>query len=515
MKLLLLGCVAGTAAAGRSLLSSRNKVTDVPAFDQDHYYGTYESISINQGGEATDHGTCCGATAPQCKVEVISLGGDHWNDHAHNRSRDDSQEGQIVNWYHYNGHDDGKQMAIEFNQTVNAYQCVQFCPLEGDIPELAINKYALHLGKHTITQDGSSGQTKSVDLYQWTDRIVVIPLDQTKFYVDESVTPPVPFYQSMLIEPFGQKIGTENTSYLGFTPGPVDQSKFNIVGIKECPKSDNCQDNSYTTPARKLAKSFLQLAQDQVDAMGDVAVDAKADAAKPNDLPTFPNDWSAHETAHLVINQGGAEDSQGNLCCAHAKIGQCQVQTEYQSGQKYFDYSNKRTRFEDEVSGEIIVNDYTNGKEMAVVHNATLGYDVCTSYCPLQDELDPFAIDPDAKDEGAGTDPITGKAGEHYHWADVILKIIQMSHTEFYADISGDSALPLSQSEHITPFGGAEIGSSNNTWGNFTAGKQPAEKFDIHGVDECPQDPNCGQQTKQLRRLMNRDYKTFAKYLKL
>jgi hypothetical protein len=74
-----------------------------------------------------------------------------------------------------------------------------------------------------------------------------------------------------------------------------------------------------------------------------------------------------------------------------------------------------------------------------------------------------FGIDPDAKDQGASTDPFSGKPAEHYHWADVILKIIEMSHTEFYADISKASAVPLSQSEHLTPFGGPEIGSSNNT----------------------------------------------------
>ena len=501
---------ATVVAAERSLLASRGAVKDIPSFEQDHYYGSYESVSINQGGTNTDHGTCCDATAAQCKVQVISLGGDHWNDAAHNRSRDDTQEGQIVNWYHYKGHDEGKQMAITFNQTVNAYQCEQFCPLDGDMPKLEINKYALHLGKHEIKQDGQGGQTKSVDLYQWTDRLVVIPLDQTKFYVDESVNPPVPFFENLLLEPFGEKIGTENTSYLGFTPGPVDQTKFNIVGIEGCPKGDNCNDNSYATPALKLKKSFLKAAEEK-------AAQATATVEKSTplkDAPVFASDWSAHETAHLVINQGGVPDASGALCCAHAVIGQCQVQTEYQQGQKYFDFSNNRTRFEDEVSGEIIVNDYIKGMEMSVVHNETLGYDVCQEYCPLQDELEVFGIDPDAKDEGASTDPMSGKAAEHYHWADVILKIIQMSHTEFYADISGDKAIPLSQQEHLTPFGGPEIGSSNNTWANFTEGAQPASKFDIHGVDTCPESPNCGQQSRQLHRLSNRDYKTFAKYLK-
>ena len=108
---------------------------------------------------------------------------------------------------------------------------------------------------------------------------------------------------------------------------------------------------------------------------------AKKKVVVPNNtnttLPTFPNDWSAEEKAHLVINQGGKPDADGNLCCAHAVVGECQVQSEYQHGQKYFDYSNKRTRFEDSVSGEITVNDYKKNKEMLVVYNSTLGYDIC------------------------------------------------------------------------------------------------------------------------------------------
>jgi hypothetical protein len=122
--------------------------------------------------------------------------------------------------------------------------------------------------------------------------------------------------------------------------------------------------------------------------LGDAA--AVKESSKPTlkTMPTFPSDWSALETAHLVINQGGKQDASGNICCAHAVIGQCQVQTEYQTGQKYFDFSNNRTRFEDAVSGEIIVNDYKKKMEMEVVHNATLGYDVCQDYCPLEDDLE-------------------------------------------------------------------------------------------------------------------------------
>ena len=48
--------------------------------------------------------------------------------------------------------------------------------------------------------------------------------------------------------------------------------------------------------------------------------------------------------------------------------------------------------------------------------------------------------------------------------------------------------------------------------GGFKAGPQPAAKFDIHGVDTCPEDPQCNAPPAQLRRLMARQYHTFARY---
>lgn len=229
------------------------------------------------------------------------------------------------------------------------------------------------------------------------------------------------------------------------------------------------------------------------------------------DSPVFPNDWSASETASMLINQGGHDDGQGNICCTDGAPGQCQIQAQYISGQKYFDYSNNRTRFEDPVNG-FVVDDYKMGKSMLIYpENNT-----CKEYCPIdpEDALLPFGIDDDAKDLGSVT--IDGKVLEHYQWKDVILKIIKMSTTDFYCDQSNSSyAIPVSQSEALTPFGGAQIGSSNNTWTNFVAGKQPAEKFDIKGADTCPESAQCGQSVRQLHRLSNRQYRTWLRYAQL
>lgn len=53
---------------------------------------------------------------------------------------------------------------------------------------------------------------------------------------------------------------------------------------------------------------------------------------------------------------------------------------------------------------------------------------------------------------------------------------------------------------------------SNLTWSSFTPGKQDPKKFDIHGMKECPQDPQCNAPPQQLRRLRSKQYHTFARY---
>ena len=91
-----------------------------------------------------------------------------------------------------------------------------------------------------------------------------------------------------------------------------------------------------------------------------------------------------------------------------------------------------------------------------------------------------------------------------------------MQTSDFYASTaaSGD-VIPLGRVDTLTPFGGAPIGAGHVHYSNFKAGAQPKEKFDIQGMDSCPQDPQCGQQQKQLRRLAARQWHTFAAHVQL
>jgi len=482
----------------------------VPEFAQDYYAGEFLDLDLNQGGIDTPDGACCSPNSPQCKIQLIAEGSDNYVELSKNRTRNDSPQGIIANLYLQK-----KQMALQPDGT-GGYVCAQYCPLTDTMEPLAIKPNALHLGKHEIHQ-GGGGVTKSVDEYYWTDRIIIIPLDHQSFYVDTSVNPPAPFYVSDAISPFGQKLAVENTSYLQFTAGPADPKIFNISGIAACPESQNCNSNN-GLGSWKVWNKFTDTVYQKAEKLVAVMPAAKAKKlATPKrvaaDQPTFVGDYTATEKSLLLENQGGHENANGDYCCLKTQLGQCQIQLQSLNGQHYVDYSNNRTRFEDVANG-ITVNDYKKHKTYDIEHNATIGKDVCVKYCPLDPEetLDNLFLDPDAKDLGATT--LNGQQVEKWEWKEVILKIIKMSTTDFFADQSNASmAIPVFMNQKLTPFDGPQIGSENHTWANVKAGPIDPTKFtDIVGLDTCPEDPQCQQPSWQHKRLAFRQYATWAKY---
>jgi hypothetical protein len=199
---------------------------------------------------------------------------------------------------------------------------------------------------------------------------------------------------------------------------------------------------------------------------------------------------------------------------------QCQVQLQHQAGMRYLDVTNQRTRFEDAVADQIIVDDYTALKSMEVKLNTTTGKETCVEYCPIDPDdhlepLDPF--DPFDKTTDLGKTTFEGKSVEHYSWSDVILKIIKMSSTDFYADISNPkAAVPVYLHQDLTPFGRKPpIGGLNQSWTGFKPGTPDKKKFDIAGVATCKQASNCQSSSKQAHRFALRQMHTAARYMPL
>jgi len=233
---------------------------------------------------------------------------------------------------------------------------------------------------------------------------------------------------------------------------------------------------------------------------------------------TFASDYVSGEEAIMMIAQGGTTAKNGDPCCnAESPSPQCQIQLQHMKGTKYHDVTNQRSRFDDSVARQTVVDDFNVYKSMLI--NVTDGKETCQEYCPIdkEDKLYPFdPFDPFDTVVDVGPETFEGKAVEHYNWKDVILKVITMQTTDFYADISNTKkAVPIFMTSALTPFGQQPpIGAQNNSWTNFTHGTPPKAKFDIHGVDKCPKSAQCGSQQMQAHRLHNRMHHTFANYHK-
>jgi len=505
-----------------------------PTFAKDFYTGLQQAVAIAQGGYDIPDGSCCSATkSAQCKVQFISEGSDVREQGSMNRTRNDSPQGTIVTWYG----SVKKEMALAPGSAANsshAFVCAQYCPTQGGFESSVMvgdgQKGFLdkpkYKGKKSVTQGGPAGQTKDCDEWAWTETIFgIIPMEHSQFYVDSSGASPLPFYQSQQLTPFGSKtaLGDINMSYLGYSPQDVS-SYFDIdpASISTCQQSDNCNQNQQSSTLRHqqaFGKSMRDLALEAVASSEGVAALAALKAAPPPPPPPsldFGSDYTTTEDSILLINQGGIVQPSGDVCCVAATPGQCQIQLAHQSGTKYNDLTNQRSRFEDGVAGQTIVDDYVKHKSMLI--NVTAGVETCQEFCPIDpddnmtkfDPFDPFDV---TKDLGPTT--WEGKTVEHYQWKDKIFKIVTMEIDDLYVDTSGAKAVPVFLHQTLTPFGQAPIGGQNVTWTNWKVGTPPADKFKIAGVDVCPRSNNCGDQSQQAHRLRSGQLHTFARYEKV
>merc|ERR1711920_286660 len=57
-------------------------------------------------------------------------------------------------------------------------------------------------------------------------------------------SPPLPVRENDIIEPLGQVMGTENTTWSQFTPGAPPVAAFAVQGVEKCPMSPNCNSNA-------------------------------------------------------------------------------------------------------------------------------------------------------------------------------------------------------------------------------------------------------------------------------
>jgi len=493
-------------------------VAAVPQFPDTWQSGTVSGIAIFQGGvKKPDGSVCCAGDAPGCKVQTVTLAGTTYNDGQNNRTRTDNAQGIIVNDYIKK-----VQMAVTPNPAGKGYVCQQKCPLQ--------DEYSNDLKIQSNAVDKGTVMINGVETHEWLGYetiLKVVRMEEQDAYIDQSdASNPQPVSIIEKLTPFDipiihptKELGESATNYTNFTHGSLDPETFDVKNISDCPPPQNgCNQQSSDFESAVHHRAGIQEPQTVLDKIQDSLSEQKTEPRLVTETAggKWPLDWSATEHSKMLINQGGAPEADGSYCCLPESSVQCQIQLQNGGGQRYMDYSNNRTRLED-IDGTIQIDDFKSHKSMEIQRNETTGKEQCVKYCPIDPEetLDggaAFFLDDDATDMGATT--YDGQPAEHWQWKEKILKIITMSTTDFFAgtDSSGFYT-PLGQTQDLAPLG-RHLGTTNMTWASFTPGKQPSDKFDIENEQDCPQDPQCGQNKKQLRRLALRQWKTFARYQK-
>jgi len=517
-----------------------------PVFAKDFYTGSQDNVALVQGGYFIEGGGCCSATkSSNCKIQAISMGSDVREQGSMNRTRSDSAQGSIVTDFVAK-----KQMAVvpagtpgAPNSTTHKWVCAAFCPTDGDFASSATigdgkttgKDRPKDLGKELVRQPKAiGGNAKTCEHWAWTETIFgLLPMDSNDMFVDNSGASPAPWFSASRITPFGGAcIAQENTSFVGFTP--VDWTKdkdgyFDLDPdtVTSCaPNPQGCGQNndennkdaaahlarSRTLQHLRFAKSMTQKAEEAAAALGYAAGSADPDPPQPK--IAWPKDFSATEDARMAINQGGATKPNGDICCAGGP-GQCQIQFSHQAGQRYYDSTHQRERFEDHIAGQVVVTDYKAHKDMLINVTAS-GEEFCQEYCPLDprdtmDAFNPFDPFDPVVDKGEAT--YMGKKLHHYEWKDKILKFITMQTSEFYVDDSdAKHPTPVALNSVLSPFG-MQLGVQNNTWAEWTPGTPPAAKFAIKGVDTCKMSSQCQSGSKQAHRARRGDLFTFYRYM--
>ena len=505
----------------------------LPKFADSFYVGVQSRTVVNQNGYTMENGVCCAGGVSGCKIQTVTGGYDAREQVTKERTRMDSPRGSVVTWYG----SVRKQMAVVPGSAVNStrkWACVAYCPVSGDFyPTLTIGQpngtSKVHdLGRTTITQPASiGGVTKQCERFKWVDRLAVIPMSQTDFCVDQAADQPAPWYKQLIAEPFGQRQWTESDYFVEYAPGQNLSEFFDLdLDPKTCTLSDKCQqaDDAPERSALTAADRFSH--RSMYDAARALAHDAKTSRlveTADDDPPPPPNiswggDFVAGETMINLMNQGGRDGlgkGKGDICCTYDEP-RCEVQLMTTQGVRYYDLTHQRSRFEDTLTGSIIIDDYA--RHMAYTVATDGGNETCNEYCPIDpaDKMRPF--DP-WSDEDATVDlgpaSFDGHPAQHYQWKDYILKVVVMSTTDFYADITDrQAAVPLFMSTALTPMG-RPVGGTNHTWTDWRRGTPPASKFAVAGVETCKRAKNCGSTAMQLHNLRSRLHHTFARNMNM
>jgi hypothetical protein len=160
-------------------------------------------------------------------------------------------------------------------------------------------------------------------------------------------------------------------------------------------------------------------------------------------VPTLPTDWTAYCTSELLQNFGNFVANDGALCCQRQT--NCAVQYQFGAGMEYYDYTNNRTRIEQE-AGMYMLSLYNESTDFLVNKDGT-----CSSQCPMDSQ------DTQQPDFFTGTNmsyngqlPFNGKMYDTWTWVEETI-IGPIMTVLAYFDTSVTPYIPIEQIGKLNP----------------------------------------------------------------
>jgi hypothetical protein len=193
-----------------------------------------DAIVLNQGGQVNADGSiCCEATSPECKVQTGYQVGQQFFSFSQNLTamKNPDNSGVVTD---YNA---GKEYQVDGEGNCQAY-----CPLgreESEIFPFAIDPNATNLGSVPCGAD-------TCTQWQFTEVIPIlnITMEVTDYFITTVDGSPAPSYTVEHIEPLGDQIGDENTTFASWKDmdgKTFPATAFTIKGAAACPMSQQCQ----------------------------------------------------------------------------------------------------------------------------------------------------------------------------------------------------------------------------------------------------------------------------------
>ena len=194
---------------------------------------------VNKGGKVEEKSgdICCSYDSPACVVAYSQRSEYQYYDYTNQRLRIEQASLDQINIIDYK-----TQRNLNVRSLNGVETCINYCPLKPG--HTIMHPNPIDFDYNPVKDLGkTSWHGKTAEKYLWYDSFPIlnhsIPMQTYTLFVDESVEKhAVPLQQFSDTTPLNTtRVNRERKTWIKFTPGAIDPTKFKIAKVESCPRS--------------------------------------------------------------------------------------------------------------------------------------------------------------------------------------------------------------------------------------------------------------------------------------